>query len=97
MSMAVGEYHIEVEEVEPFPEALFRVIVRTDDATTEHMVTLDWAYFTKLRGDREVGAFIQDSFMFLLEREAPSAILSQFNMRIIATYFPEYEECITKT
>ncbi|XKT74207.1 MAG: hypothetical protein ACJKTH_02545 [Patescibacteria group bacterium UBA2163] len=94
--MAVGEYHIEVEEIEPFPEALFRVTVRAEDATTEHMVTLDWAYFTKLRGDREVEAFIQDSFMFLLEREAPSAILSQFNMRTVVTYFPEYEKNIAK-
>lgn len=34
---------------------------------------------------------VRESFVFLLEREPPSAILKQFGLDVISRYFPEYE------
>jgi hypothetical protein len=39
---------------------------------------------------------IQASFEFLLERESNNAILSQFDLKVISHYFPEYEKEIKK-
>ena len=37
---------------------------------------------------------VQASFAFLLEREPKESILREFDLTIIATYFPEYERDI---
>jgi hypothetical protein len=39
---------------------------------------------------------IQVSFEFLLERESNNSILSQFDLKVISHYFPEYEKEIKK-
>jgi hypothetical protein len=33
---------------------------------------------------------------FLLDREPPTAILPAFNLKEIASYFPEYEETVVQ-
>ena len=38
---------------------------------------------------------IKRSFDFLLKRESKESILSQFNLKVISTYFPGYEKQIT--
>ena len=35
---------------------------------------------------------VRESFVFLLEREPPSSILSEFSLSVISRYFPEYGE-----
>jgi hypothetical protein len=42
-------------------------------------------------GDDEPADLVRRSFAFLLEREPPSAILPNFDLPVIARYFPEYE------
>ena len=43
---------------------------------------------------KDVEDLLRRSFDFLLERESPAAILSQFELSVIETYFPEYDEAI---
>ena len=38
---------------------------------------------------------IRASFQFLLERESKESILAKFNLKLIKSYFPEFEREIT--
>ena len=73
----------------------FNVIVKEGDSQTEHLVTLDNAYYQNLtNGKITKEELIKRSFEFLLKRESKESILSRFDVRIINNYFPEYEEKI---
>ncbi|MDZ7744228.1 MAG: hypothetical protein U5K77_00495 [Candidatus Saccharibacteria bacterium] len=39
---------------------------------------------------------VEKSFVFLLEREPASSILSEFDLPLISNYFPEYESTIKR-
>lgn len=43
---------------------------------------------------RSPRALVQESMIFLLEHESPEAILPEFNLKEITSYFPEYESAI---
>jgi hypothetical protein len=43
-----------------------------------------------------VERLVRESFVFLLEREPASSILSRFSLQDIARYFPEYGEEIAR-
>lgn len=78
-------------EVEKKNDREFLVIV--DEA--EYNVTLDDEYYQNLtKGKITKENLIKKSFQFLLERESKESILPRFNLKIIKTYFPEYEEKI---
>jgi hypothetical protein len=50
------------------------------------------AYFRKLCGGTVTHEWvIVQSFRFLLEREPNTSILSEFDLPVIANYFPEFE------
>ena len=70
------------------------VVDGTDDAPqTKHRVTLSPEYHRKLCGGTITQEWvIIQSFKFLLEREANTAILPEFDLEDINGYFPEYEE-----
>ena len=69
--------------------------VKTAEGTT-HTVTVDRDYYDELTSDSaSVEDLVKESFRFLLEREPANAILSEFNLKDIETYFPEYPEKIT--
>jgi hypothetical protein len=74
-------------------ENKFYVTVEEKDSTSEHTVSLDDDYYQKLT-DRKTSKqeLIKKSFDFLLEREPKESILSEFDLRIINYYFPEYEK-----
>lgn len=44
------------------------------------------------KGRREVEDLVARSFDFLLEREPPGSILRRFDLSVIQTYFPEYDQ-----
>jgi bifunctional DNA-binding transcriptional regulator/antitoxin component of YhaV-PrlF toxin-antitoxin module len=71
---------------------VYRVEVRQGAVSTEHRVTVPAAMLDDLglEGIDET-TLVQESFAFLLEREPPTSILSQFDLPVIARYFPEYE------
>lgn len=69
----------------------------TDGTPTIHHVTLKDADRIRLGGaDIPGDALIAESFRFLLEREPNTSILRTFDLPVIATYFPEYEQDIQK-
>jgi len=74
-------------------ENTFHVTVEEKNSTSEHKVNLDDDYYQKLtKGEISKQELIKKSFEFLLEREPKESILSQFDLRVINHYFPEYEE-----
>lgn len=71
----------------------YKVTVEEKGSSSEHSVHLDDDYYQKLtQGKISKEELIKKSFEFLLEREPKESILSEFDLRIINHYFPEYEE-----
>jgi hypothetical protein len=71
----------------------FQVRVAGDSSETTHDVTVARADFERLaRGDETETQFIRRCFEFLLEREPSEAIMRTFDVSVIKTYFPEFEE-----
>lgn len=74
----------------------FEVTV-TDRSTTSHLVTVQPAYAQKLmQGKISTTELVKQSFVFLLAREPNTSILRQFDLSVIARYFPEYEQQISQ-
>ena len=64
---------------------------------TKHLVTLSDVYYTKLtKGKISKTELIKKSFEFLLEKESQDSIMSKFNLKVIQTYFSDFEEVILK-
>jgi hypothetical protein len=84
---------IEVDHVEA---DTFRVTVDEAGGRTNHTVTVEPAYATRLAGTVPRERLIRSSFEFLLEREPKEAILRSFDLTAIARYFPEYESEIAR-
>ncbi len=64
---------------------------------TIHVVTLQPAYAEKLTGGKITAeVLIEKSFEFLLARESNTSILRSFDLAVIARYFPDYENEITR-
>ena len=82
---------IEVKKLHHLPEGRFEVTVRSN-TVTKHNVTVTEEYYEKLTaGAVSPEALVEKSFEFLLAREPNTSILSEFNLRVISKYFPEYE------
>ena len=63
--------------------------------TTTHTVTVAPDYCEKLTGGKVTAeVLVERSFDFLLEREPNTSILSQFDLPVIQSYFPEYQRTI---
>ena len=76
----------------------FRVTVRDEDGSTSvREVTVSLADFERLgRNFRELDEFVRTCFQFLLERESKESILPSFDIAMIASYFPEFEDRISR-
>jgi hypothetical protein len=76
--------------------ANFQVTVHGITATT-HKVTIQADYALKLTaGKISTAELVRKSFEFLLVRESNTSILRNFDLSVIAHYFPEYESAIAK-
>jgi hypothetical protein len=68
-----------------------------DIDTTKHEVTVQPNYALKLtKGKFSTTELVRKSFEFLLARESNTSILRNFDLSVIAHYFPEYESVIAK-
>ncbi len=77
--------------VQSIDNQTFEVTVESG-ATTTHRVTVTDAYHQQLTGGEATREeLLTASFEFLLEREPNTSILRQFDLPVIASYFPEYE------
>ena len=71
----------------------FQVRVAGDSSETTHEVTVARNDLERLARKDETGTqFIRRCFEFLLEREPNEAIMRTFDVSVIKTYFPEFEE-----
>jgi len=85
---------IEIKKLKDFPESKFEVTVN-NNPITKHKVTVAEAYYKQLTsGAASPEELVEKSFEFLLAREPNTSILSEFNLRVISRYFPEYERDI---
>jgi hypothetical protein len=86
--MEIDIHHVKDDE--------YLVTVEPDSGfSTEHRVTLYTPFYQMLtQGKITKEELLQYSFEFLLEREANSAILPEFDVPDISRYFPEYERCM---
>ena len=75
----------------------FRVRVIDGRNESSHRVTLTAEYYKRLTdGKIEPQEIVKRSFEFLLEREPKESILGQFDLQVIARYFPEYDREIKR-
>jgi hypothetical protein len=82
---------IEIKKLEDFPESKFEVVL-IGNTVTKHKVTVTEAYYQELTaGTVPPEELVKKSFEFLLAREPNTSILSEFNLKVISNYFPEYE------
>jgi hypothetical protein len=89
---------IDVTVAEETDEAwAFDVTVREPDGRSSHRMTVTRADLVDLRGEgSDPERFVRDSFEFLLAREPKESIMSRFDVRDIARYFPEFRERISR-
>ena len=78
-------------EVNALGPGQFEVQVREGDTTTSHRVSVPDDLVDAM-GGVDPSQLVEESFVFLLEREPGTAILRQFSLRDISRYFPEYTE-----
>ena len=73
------------------------VVTVKSKSITQHEVHVSNEFYKSLTGGKVSHEnLIKASFEFLLERESNNSILSQFDLKIITHYFPEYEKEIKK-
>ncbi len=71
----------------------FLVKVEEEGGSKDYVVTLENSYYQDLtQGKITQEELIEKSFKFLLERESKESIFSKLNLKIIKSYFPEFEE-----
>lgn len=89
------EIHVHRSDVERMLSR-FTVRIREDGSESVHDVTLSASDFGRLGVPyRSPEEFVRACFEFLLERESKEQILSSFDVSVIATYFPEFEDRIS--
>jgi hypothetical protein len=72
----------------------FQVKVREGDLKArQYHVTVPESLMDELRlSEDDLDRLVRESFVFLLEREPVSSIMSEFSLDVISRYFPEYKE-----
>ncbi len=78
--------------IEPSGENEYRVTVSEGSGSTSHLVTIkpkDYERITSGKINR--AELVKMSFEFLLEHEPKESILQQFDLMLIARYFPAFE------
>jgi hypothetical protein len=84
-------------QVVPIGSGEFQVEVDEDGITSTHDVTVPAGYLAELGlEDAVMGDVVHESFRFLLQREPRDAILREFELPVIARYFPEYPDEIAR-
>ena len=74
------------------------VQVSESNGQTRHSVTVSRQDFEQLTNGKQTTPeeLVKKSFEFLLERESKNQILRQFELPVIARYFPDYTSEIRK-
>jgi hypothetical protein len=78
--------------ITPLEPKRFEVKLKQGRTSTDHRVTVPQS----MLDDPQLGAvepevIVRESMQFLLEREPPTSILSEFSLDVIPRYFDEYD------
>ena len=88
-------FSISVSKTHPLPAAECEVTLNGGGYTRTYTVTVSDAYLESLGlSDRDPADVIRAAFEFLLDRESPDEILTGFDLTVIKTYFPAFEEWV---
>jgi hypothetical protein len=68
----------------------FTVEVFEESGSTQHRVTMDRDFVTRIGASYDPEKVVEKSFEFLLSREPKEAILTEFDVSIISHYFPDF-------
>lgn len=84
---------IDVERTGSADPLTFAVTVSDAAGATRHRVRMRADHFERLRSGKAVTPerLVEAAFGFLLDREPKEAILGEFDLDVIARYFPEFE------
>jgi hypothetical protein len=77
--------------ITPMEPGWYGVQLKDGGTTTSHRVHVPTALLEDMRltdADREL--VVRETIAFLLEREPPSSILSEFSLDVVPRYFPEF-------
>jgi len=87
---------IQVDRTDTVPDGwAFLVRVTEGGSWTEHRVTVERADYERLTNLVVLPeVLVQKTFEFLLDREPKEGILRQFELTVVARYFPEYEATV---
>lgn len=85
-----------IEVTETDTPRTYDVQVHDGRRTTRHRVTVPSDLGGAGLPDADHERLVRESFAFLLEREPANAILGEFDLTVITTYFPEYPGEISK-
>jgi hypothetical protein len=93
-----SKWKVSIEKVGETIEArIFEAVVIDGGKQYPFKVTVDKGYAREICGeDIQLVLLVQQSFMFLLEREPVTSILRDFNLREIEHYFPEYRDVMNE-
>ncbi len=69
----------------------YTVQVSDSHSTTMHLVRVTDLDAVRIAPGVGTAELVEESFRFLLEREAKESILRSFDLPVIGRYFPEYE------
>ena len=72
------------------------VVVGDDAAATEHLVEVDRATLDDLAPGATPEELVRESFVYLLEREPRESIMRAFELPIIARFFGDYPDEISR-
>jgi len=80
-------------DVQAESDVAFVVTIADGEGQTTHRVTVPAGFAVRLGGAAgSTDELVRLSFEFLLEREPKESILREFDITLIARYFPEYED-----
>lgn len=88
---------IKILELQSEPDWNFEVTVQGKGTSTSHRVSMTKEFYKKLKTNATPQKVVAQSFRFLLTKESKESILSEFDISVISTYFPDYLENLKKT
>ena len=90
-----GPTRISVDQESEGDPLIFRVEVHEGGGSTAHQVTMSSQTYRKLTGEKvSAEKLVVASIEYLLERERKESILSNFDISLIASFFPQYSSDI---
>lgn len=90
-----GSTRISINQESDGDPLVFRVEVHEGGGSTAHQVTMSSKTYRELTGGRvSPEKLVAASFEYLLEREKKESILSNFDLTLITSFFPQYSSDI---